>query len=213
MASFAERDILLLLDRSEFPTLGNMNIDYVSGRLLCFRSESQWALVFNWIVWWPAVEGPHAMVECFGNGINGKQGFDNDRLFSPVVFEEDWEDDEADEPTILSIEIRGQSIALEQVPSLPHDSQHQDAGFGVLAGLATQHKAAMLASEAEYMPFIAPDLDLVLTLDDWHHPDVLAKPSECKTFQQLARVLVTGDSSLYEPTQAPNTYWENWILK
>src|SRR3990172_5745535 len=78
----------------------------------------------------------------------------------------------------------------------------------------------------------APDLlrslvpqyrDLLLRLDEWHHPGTLALdawynpnvppehlPSGSKTFQMLAAVLAFGDSRLYRPAQAPNTHWSNW---
>jgi hypothetical protein len=38
--------------------------------------------------------------------------------------------------------------------------------------------------------------------------DVLPRDSEC--FQQLARVLATGDVGRYLPTVKPNTHWRNW---
>ena len=36
------------------------------------------------------------------------------------------------------------------------------------------------------------------------------RPSGHRTFQQLARVLETGDISLYKPTDKPNTQWSHW---
>lgn len=36
------------------------------------------------------------------------------------------------------------------------------------------------------------------------------RPSSYKTWQQIAKVLATGDESYYKPTSKPNTHWSNW---
>ena len=36
------------------------------------------------------------------------------------------------------------------------------------------------------------------------------RPGAYETWQLLAKVIATGDSSLYKPTLAPNTDWKNW---
>ncbi len=36
------------------------------------------------------------------------------------------------------------------------------------------------------------------------------RPGAYETFQQIARVLETGDVSYYNPTLLPNTHWSNW---
>ncbi|MFN8781362.1 MAG: DUF7003 family protein, partial [Pseudanabaena sp.] len=52
------QQILGFLDRSfneiKIPCLGNLNVDYLSSRLLAFRDENQWMIVFNSITWCPA---------------------------------------------------------------------------------------------------------------------------------------------------------------
>jgi hypothetical protein len=37
-----------------------------------------------------------------------------------------------------------------------------------------------------------------------------ARPSSYETWQQIAKVLATGDTSYYRPTLEPNTHWSNW---
>jgi hypothetical protein len=36
------------------------------------------------------------------------------------------------------------------------------------------------------------------------------RPSAYETWQLLAKVIATGDISLYKPALAPNTHWKNW---
>ena len=52
----------------------------------------------------------------------------------------------------------------------------------------------------------------ILQLEEWNHPDLVEEiPSESETFQQLAKVLCTGNTDYYNPTQLPNTDWRNWL--
>ena len=45
-----------------------------------------------------------------------------------------------------------------------------------------------------------------LELEEW----ATARPSSYETWQQIAKVLATGDTSYYHPTLEPNTHWSNW---
>jgi hypothetical protein len=36
------------------------------------------------------------------------------------------------------------------------------------------------------------------------------RPSSYETWQLIAKVIATGDSSFYQPTLQPNTHWKNW---
>ena len=36
------------------------------------------------------------------------------------------------------------------------------------------------------------------------------RPSTYETWQQIARVLATGDTTIYNPSLASNTHWKNW---
>jgi hypothetical protein len=56
------------------------------------------------------------------------------------------------------------------------------------------------------------DSPIILRLEEWTHPNLAAEelPSHSETFQMIADVLVSGNSSFYKPTLAPNTHWRNW---
>ena len=59
---------------------------------------------------------------------------------------------------------------------------------------------------------VLPEMGKLLQLEEWHHPNVVEddRPSASETFQQLARVVATGDVGSYRPTQPPNNHWRNW---
>jgi hypothetical protein len=107
---------------------------------------------------------------------------------------------------------------------LPTRDQYRDAGIELEDGdhvnvyelsryLGERHRSLVLATPEELRSSIRPDMMQVLQLDAWHHPDVVDdtnRPSGSPTFQQLARVLQTGDIGAYRPTDAPNTHWSHW---
>ncbi|HUZ59451.1 MAG TPA: hypothetical protein VMU83_11785 [Hanamia sp.] len=37
------------------------------------------------------------------------------------------------------------------------------------------------------------------------------RPSSYETWQLIAKVIVTGDTSFYKPTFEANTHWKNWL--
>ena len=79
--------------------------------------------------------------------------------------------------------------------------------------LAAIHRDLVLANEEERRLNVPPELNEVLVLEEWPHPNVVdpnERPSGSETFQQLAQVLVTGDLGKYQPSSPPNTHWKHW---
>jgi len=84
-----------------------------------------------------------------------------------------------------------------------------DNGYVYLAGT----RLSLLATPHEGRVSVLPEMEPLLQLEEWHHPNVVddkGRPSTSETFRQLAQVLATGDVSLYHPSQPPNTHWRNW---
>jgi hypothetical protein len=70
-----------------------------------------------------------------------------------------------------------------------------------------------LAMDSERRVSVLPHPTQVLLLEEWHHPNVVDaadRPSGSETFQQIARVLVSGNPEEYRPTRVPNTHWRYW---
>ncbi|MEM7346389.1 MAG: hypothetical protein AAF485_19285, partial [Chloroflexota bacterium] len=78
--------------------------------------------------------------------------------------------------------------------------------------VAHQRRDDILATETELRSNLLPEMKKLLELDEWFHPDLAGdeRPSHCETFQQIAQVLITGESHHYQPTQVPNTHWKHW---
>ena len=70
------------------------------------------------------------------------------------------------------------------------------------------------ATETELKQMLPDDLQLIMQLDAWHHEPIKdydgPNPSECETFQLIAKVLFSKDVSNWQPTKAPSNDWRNW---
>jgi hypothetical protein len=44
------------------------------------------------------------------------------------------------------------------------------------------------------------------SLQEWRN----TQPSSYETWQQIAKVIATGDTSYFRPTLEPNSHWKNW---
>jgi hypothetical protein len=101
-------------------------------------------------------------------------------------------------------QFRDQGIELEEAPSIQT--------FELCRLLAGTHRNDVLATPAERRCSVPPELEEILVLDEWHHPDLVSDElaSDSETFRQLAKVLESGNVSEYRPSQPPNTHWRNW---
>jgi hypothetical protein len=85
--------------------------------------------------------------------------------------------------------------------------------FELCRYLAAVERTAVLATGDERRVSVPPDLESILLLDEWNHPNVAddaERPSSSPTFQELARVLETGDTAAYRPALPANTHWSHW---
>ena len=203
--------ILEFLDRSfnsiEMPCFGNMNIDYISSRLLAFRDDTRWLILFNSIVWWAAGQGLTTIVAPIGNCVKGKQGFDNDFCFATGKIEYN------ELLALYEVCVRNKNISLSELNITAHPQLHSEYEFDIAIALADKYREELLASEDEYRMLIPDGLTEVLRLDEWHHPDWNCPPSQTETFPLIAEVLFTGNNNLYKPPTNPNTDWKFWFPK
>ena len=88
----------------------------------------------------------------------------------------------------------------------------QPAIYELCRYLAVTRRDEVLASSRERRISILPDMEQILQLEEWHHPDVVTGelPSQVESFQNFAAVLVEGDTTLYRPTEEANTHWKHW---
>lgn len=220
-----------------FPMLDNGYVYPVAARLTAFRSDSDWAMVFETFGFSPRAGEPDLAVTTIGSSIArtvtaanfvDEQAYTahlennahwESSYFSPIE-DAGWIDAEEGEmvdPSATHLALRG-----EQVP-LPGSSVYREAGivlsepprvmvFELCRALAHTHRGQLLATPAERRANVPAELDQLLVLDDWSHPDVVdmaCRPSGSASFRQLATALVSGDAGAYVPLPG-NTHWSNW---
>jgi hypothetical protein len=217
--------------------LDNGYVYLAAARLSLFRSPTDWALVTEVFGFSPRSELPDVHVQTYGSALDARDSRDqyvsreahesylakhpnNESRFFHPLDEGAWLDEE--DPECLQHDashccLRSRSIAI------PDRAAYEVAGitlvdparvhvFELCRYLASTFRDDVLATPAERRTSILPDMVELLTLDDWIHPDLVngQLPSATDAFQQLARVLETGDLQHYRPSAPGNTHWKNW---
>lgn len=240
--NWQEEDILYVLDRCcenfTFPMLDNGYVYLAATRLSLYRSEQDWAIVIEVFGFSPRAGLPDTHVHTFASRLHdrklethyvSKEAYENyltnnphneSRFFFPVA-EGKWQDPEDFELVAdgsRTMIVRGKEVPLpEAADYIRHDitleAARQVRTFELCRALAASARNEVLANAIERRASVRPEMQQILQLEEWAHPDVVDehnRPSSTETFQQLARVLVTGDVAHYLPTLAPNTHWKNW---
>jgi hypothetical protein len=232
------RGILAVLDACAqaftFPMLDNGYVYLAATRLSLYRSDTDWALVIEVFGFSPRAGVPDLHVYTFGSRLVARdtpadfvsqQAYENylannphneSRFVRPVAAG-DWIDGEQVAAPASMVLLRGRSVALPSSGTYPDHGIELEEPPRVWVHELCRYLAAVarddvLATEAERRASVDPRSRQLLLLDEWCHPDIANDelPSQNAAFQQLARVLETGDVAHYRPRSAPNTDWRNW---
>jgi len=210
-----------------FPMLDNGYVYPADVRLSIFRDQVCWLIIVEVLgVYVPKVSGCDVFQNClhlFGNDLHREPGPANEDFLYPInslpddpLFEDEY--DWYVRPQVQALSIRGHRIALD----LSADALAQRGlelieppnvdPVVVMRSLLPEQRHLLLASPEEIAARNKHDLPLLISLDEWFHPDLAAGelPSNCETFQMLAQSITTGDAAAYRPTRNPNTHWRNW---
>ena len=220
-----------------FPMLDNGYVYLAATRLSLYRSPQDWALAIEIFGFSPRAGTPDVTVHTFASRLRDRDkpgqyakraAYDaylrdnphnEARSFHPVA-DDEWQDEE--DPELVSkdamqVTVRGRAI---EIPTLGGLARHgielseppRLSVFELCRYLAAVDLEGVLATPKERRVSVFPEMKELLVLKQWQHPDVVEdeRPSGSRTFQQLARVLETGDVSLFRPTEKPNTHWSHW---
>jgi hypothetical protein len=239
---FDSEEILSILDRCcdafTFPMLDNGYVYLAATRLSVYRSTTDWAMAFEVFGFSPRAGIPDTHIQTFASRLRDRdppehyvnqQAYDRYLASNPhneyrsvfPVHEGLWQDAEESEfvdPGANDIVVRNQVIALPAIDDyLRYGIELEQASrvqvFELCRYLADIAREQVLAAPEERRVSVLPEMEQILQLEEWHHPNVVDeedRPSGSETFQQLAEVLATGDVGLYRPSQPPNTHWRNW---
>ena len=220
LKTYSERTILAQFDRHaeqfDFPTLDNGYTYPVDVRLTAYRDARRWAVAIEHVGFFNRIPEFQNVIYLFGNCLSDGPGFGP---AIPLVDGPDgWTDESGDavRPGLLSIRIHGKLLKLTAAdrspPAGPSGTPEALAVQDLFRNLLPRARDLYRATEAELRGVVPADLPQILRLDEWEHCDAVrgVLPSHTEFFPLLAKVLVTGDVSLYKPTRPPNTHWSNW---
>ena len=234
-----EHDILTVLDGASanyaFPMLDNGYVYLAASRLALYRSESGWGLTIEIFGFSPREGVPSTSISTYARGFGERPvqpGYTSltwadylrrnphNDFRSIWALSEGWQDAENDELVDKDaswLELRGEKIQLPDPPEYARagvmlEDPPRIHVYELCRWLAHTRREQVLATEVERRSVLAADMRLLMTLDEWRHPDLARGevPSNSETFRQLARALATGDVSAYAPTCEPNNHWKFW---
>lgn len=218
-----------------FPTLDNGYFYLAAARLTVFHGNSDWALVIETFGFSQRAGQPRLTIQTYGSKLinrpNAKnyvtqEAFENYlsnnphneyKTFGPIE-NDDWMDEELCEyvKDVGKLRLRGLKITLPSEADYAAASivleEDRPLTFELCRFLAENHRDSILGTEAEKRFNVSDSLLPILTLDDWHHPNLANEelPSQLESFQQLQEVLLTGDHNHYTQPNEGNTHWSNW---
>lgn len=222
--TYSRCDILRQLDQSaeqfRFPGFNNVNYHLGTARLNGFRNSHQWAILIEEICWWPASGGIVQNLSAFGNSLREKDlAFPGQSAWLPGMIY--WPHssiqcsfDDCGELSYSKLQIRGQTLDLDprevaEQPEVP------ERGFAIMVHLIESFREKLLCTPEELRLVVPSELELLVKLDQWLHPDVYLGelPSQNESFVNLAEVLVSGDVSCLRPSTRPNVDWRVWMSR
>jgi hypothetical protein len=218
--------------------LDNGYVYLATTRLSLYRSASDWAMVFEVFGFSPRTGLPDTSIQTFASILHDRdppESYVNQKAYEMYlasnpndefrsifpVDEGPWQDTDDGElvaEDASELLVRGQAVPLPNADEYArYDIALEEAPrvrvYELCRYLAEIAREQVLATPAERRVSVLPEMEQILQLEEWHHPNVVdekQRPSGSETFRQLAQVLATGDVRLYQPPQAPNTHWKNW---
>lgn len=220
--SYTAEDILQQLDRSaaefRFPGFNNMNYHLGAARLSAFRNSRQWALIVEEVCWWPGAGGIVQNLSAFGNGLKaeelafpGQSGWQPGQIYWPFSSVECGFDEDG-ELSYGQVKVRGEAVSLEAKDPPP---EVPERGFAILVQLVELDRNRLLCTHQELRRIVPAELELLVQLDQWQHPDVYLGelPGQNESFRNLAEVLASGELSRWRPPARPNVDWRLWMAR
>ena len=238
---WTSEEILEILDTCAkeftFPVLDNGYVYLAATRMSVFSNDSDWAIVIEVFGFSPRTGYPDIQIYTFSSKLHERDTsesyisddayknylkynpFNESRFIFPVE-NNDWVDNDNQEylNTLGKCLLRGQEIPFPPIPSyeqlgikLEEDSP---LTFEFCRFLAEKYRNLVLCTDAEQRVSVLPDMDLLLKLDDWNHPDISngALPSSSEDFTQIAKAIANNSFEEFQPSKKQNTHWSHWPL-
>lgn len=219
-----------------FPMLDN---GYCAAtRLSLYRSTEDWAMVIEVFGFSPRSGMPDTQIYTFASRLRrdkkpehyvSESAYNaylenhphNEPTFIFPIQKGSWQTNEYDEqlaPGTHNVHLRDHVV---QTPAL---AAYADCGialqdppkvqiFELCRFLAATERDRVLATPEERGASVPPELEHIMQLEAWFHPDIAhnERASTNPTFCALAAILAGADVASYQPSMPPNTHWQHWL--
>jgi len=212
---------------------------YLSGsRLTLYKNTYSWAIVFEKTVYDNRRQEIVIELNFFGSDFKEgealkkvgrvKSNVKYITLVDYITLNEISDGFELVDKSVDSIKVRGELLKIEHNPKLykekgidimDFDNPNKQIDFVALTRyLDEEYPDLFRASKEEKKSCIDSSLNEIMEIDEWYHKlyngylgyPLGTPPSQYETFQLISKVLVSGDSTLWQPTLKPNNHWKNW---
>lgn len=228
---FDEKEILrqwdIAAESYEFQMLDNGYFYHCDQKLTIYRDAERWAMTIETFAYFnrlPEIEGINTYASVFGNCL---LCFDNNKNFFSFATDKNkdietfvWDDEVGLHLNKEAKSILVKGVELEIITDLDvYASKKITPSYPgyltpweVMRAWVPEKSHLFWISREELSSKIPIDLPVLMTLDSWHHPNLIENepPSNTETFRQLAKVISTGDISYYNKPEKDNTHWSNW---
>lgn len=209
-----------------FPMLDNGYYYHGDQKLIIFRDNARWAmsieiLAFNNHEY--GADGITLIANVFGNCLVGWNDNSNFNNFVSDDGVKTFLYDEINYIPYLNPEATSIKVREKRIPIISDGQYYLSKGivlentdkvtpWELMRGLVPEYSNLFWLTRSELSKKIPSDLPIFMTLDNWHHPDLIKgeRPSGTETFKQLADVIAAGDKNLYSTKEMHNTHWTNW---
>jgi hypothetical protein len=220
-----------------FPAMDNGYVYLAASRLTLFRSEVEWAIMIEIFGFSPRAGLPDTSVYTFGSSLNNRKTPEqyvnrkayenylknnpNNEFYSAYPIDEgSWQDssnlellaENATELKLRSGDVWLPSVDMYKTHGIDLQEQGSPRVFELCRFLAATKREKVLGTPQERRTNVLPELQQILQLEEWEHPDIISNQlaSDTQAFQQLSEVLASGDIGGYHPSRPPNTHWRYW---
>lgn len=127
------------------------------------------------------------------------------------------------DPNVKTIKVRDKIISFDNnhknyeklgIKVRNYDNPKQLIGFGDLVRYLNETNPFLIsATRDDIQHHIPKDLPWLMTIDEFHFVsayDRINPPSKQETYQLIAKILVTGNTKYWQPTEKANNHWTNW---
>ncbi|NOT50466.1 MAG: hypothetical protein HOP10_04220 [Chitinophagaceae bacterium] len=216
------RELDLAVEEYSFPVFNNPNFPVATMRIVCFRDDDEWLIVFERIAYGTSDGIFLNMISAFGNRIE-ERGLQSTMEFITELPGHPVSDDEMNyilNEKKFDVLIYGNKQAFsfdEKDYKVSHVDENKEMRkrLRLLRLIAYKTRQDIFMSPASLLDRMDHDsIPVFLIITEWNHPDVYYPGNEMPglnpCFQSLAKAIAYNKKELYDCRLEKNSYWYYW---